>query len=368
MASRPIDLEILATDVEKAGSPWQVGETSMTMLTEQERVLRLGVQPPPGEMSLQEAAAAFEHRLVAEVPPAASIGAPPSVDHRNLSGHNYTTSVKNQGNCGSCVAFGTAAVMETTFKRKNNVPTALIDLSEAHLFYCHGRAEGRNCANGWWPENALIKARDIGVTTEAHYPYTAGDQNCTGLDGGWSNDLAKVTGLTKLTSPAAMKDWIATHGSITGCFVVYQDFFAYTGGIYSHVSGAMAGGHCIEIIGYDDNQGCWIAKNSWGTGWGESGYFRIAYGQCAIETWAGPFGANGVTMKTWRNGVKVAGLWSNDANRNAWAYLSGVGWRRVIDDSDVASETMLAQLIAAKTSDTAVNVLDDQGELREIYA
>jgi C1A family cysteine protease len=130
----------------------------------------------------------------------------------------------------------------------------------------------------------------------------------------------------------------------------------------------MAGGHCVEIIGYDDNLGCWICKNSWGTGWGEAGYFRIAYGQCAIETWAGPFGVQGVTMKTWRNGVKVTGLWSNDSNRNAWAYLGGLGWRKVVDDSDVASETMLAQLIAAKTQGSAVNVLDDQGELREIYA
>jgi C1A family cysteine protease len=368
MASKPLDPQLLATELEKAGSRWEIGETSMTMLTEAERVIRLGVQPPPGEMSLQEAAAAFKQGLVAEVPLAASIGAPPSVDLRNLSGHNYTTSVKNQGNCGSCVAFGTVAVMETTYKRKTNNPTGLIDLSEAHLFYCHGRAEGRTCLNGWWPENALVKSQDIGVTTEPNYPYTAGDQNCTGLNAGWANDLAKVTGSTKLTSPAAMKDWIANHGSITGCFVVYQDFFSYASGVYEHVTGAMAGGHCVEIIGYDDNLGCWICKNSWGTGWGEAGYFRIAYGQCAIETWAGPFGVQGVTMKTWRNGVKVTGLWSNDSNRNAWAYLGGLGWRKVVDDSDVASETMLAQLIAAKTQGSAVNVLDDQGELREIYA
>jgi hypothetical protein len=37
------------------------------------------------------------------------------------------------------------------------------------------------------------------------------------------------------------------------------------------------------FVGYDDTQGCWICKNSWGSAWGESGFFRIAYGQCGIE-------------------------------------------------------------------------------------
>ena len=68
MASKPLDPQLLATELKKAGSPWEIGETSMTMLTETERVIRLGVQPPPGEMSLQEAAAAFKQGLVAEAP------------------------------------------------------------------------------------------------------------------------------------------------------------------------------------------------------------------------------------------------------------------------------------------------------------
>jgi hypothetical protein len=42
------------------------------------------------------------------------------------------------------------------------------------------------------------------------------------------------------------------------------------------------GNHAICVIGYDDTQNCWICKNSWGTGWGDSGFFKIAYGQCGI--------------------------------------------------------------------------------------
>jgi C1A family cysteine protease len=38
-------------------------------------------------------------------------------------------------------------------------------------------------------------------------------------------------------------------------------------------------------VGYDDPNGCWICKNSWNTTWGEQGFFRIAYGECGIESW-----------------------------------------------------------------------------------
>ena len=58
---------------------------------------------------------------------------------------------------------------------------------------------------------------------------------------------------------------------------VYEDLMYYTGGVYKHVSGDIAGGHAVSIVGYDDVAGAWIVRNSWGPEWGEGGYFRIAY-------------------------------------------------------------------------------------------
>jgi len=43
------------------------------------------------------------------------------------------------------------------------------------------------------------------------------------------------------------------------------------------------GFHAVTVVGYDDEEGYWIAKNSWGTDWGDAGWFKIAYGQCGID-------------------------------------------------------------------------------------
>jgi hypothetical protein len=75
-----------------------------------------------------------------------------------------------------------------------------------------------------------------------------------------------------------------------------------------------------------------------------------------------------VNARQWRTNVKVTGLWANTSDLNSWAYLSGVGWRKVCDDSRTVSETMLAQLTFAKAAGTAISALDDANEIREIYA
>lgn len=47
---------------------------------------------------------------------------------------------------------------------------------------------------------------------------------------------------------------------------------------------SLTGTHVIVIVGYDDSRGVWIAKNSWGPTWNSNGYFKVSYGQCAIDT------------------------------------------------------------------------------------
>ena len=81
-----------------------------------------------------------------------------------------------------------------------------------------------------------------------------------------------------------MKDYISGTAPLVAAFTVYSDFFSYSDGVYVHTTGGIEGGHCICVLGYSDSLGAWLCQNSWGPGWGMSGYFWIGYGQCGIDS------------------------------------------------------------------------------------
>jgi C1A family cysteine protease len=364
------NLSSFVAAVRDAGARWQAGSTSMTALSQAERVNRLGYKPGPGEPSLaeRERSGAVKFAAFRASALAFAVGAPAAFDWRNVNGANYVTPIKDQGNCGSCVSFGSCATVEGTVRVASNDPNKAIDLSEAHLFFCLGKPTGASCNNGWWVDPALDCFVNTGVADEACYPYTDHDQDCTNLCGDWQSRVTKITGWHKLTSIADMKAWLSTKGPLDTCFTVYDDFFSYHSGVYHHVSGGVAGGHCVCAVGYDDVQGCWICKNSWSTGWGDGGFFRIAYGECGIDGTMWAVDAAPVVDDKWVNNVHVVGLWTIDQDRNAWAYIdNNVGWKKISPDNDNIFLNMLVQLAAAKTGARPVNLHIVQGVIKEIY-
>jgi cathepsin B len=78
------------------------------------------------------------------------------------------------------------------------------------------------------------------------------------------------------------------NGPMETGFSVYSDFMNYKGGVYKHVTGSLLGGHAVKIVGwgYDDTakSNYWLCANSWGETWGEQGFFKIAFGQCGIDS------------------------------------------------------------------------------------
>lgn len=236
--------------IDQAGGGWAPGKNTMSALSDAEKRLRLGVPMPS-----QEEVAAIEARGAAQAGAlAAQAGAPAAYDMRNVSGGNYVTPIKDQRSCGSCVAFGTCAAIEATFRWQRRRPTLEVDLSEDHLFFGYGRAEGRTCGNGWLPANAL-KACEKGLVDEACCPYNDKDHEAK-LCADWQSRFTRIVGSTQLTNdPAKMKAWLSSQGALTACFIVYDDFFSYKSGVYKHVSGNQMGGHCIAIVGYDDAAG-----------------------------------------------------------------------------------------------------------------
>jgi cathepsin X len=78
-----------------------------------------------------------------------------------------------------------------------------------------------------------------------------------------------------------MMNEIYQRGPITCAMAVTQAFVNYTGGIFVDTTGRTNLDHDISIVGFGvDTNGTkyWIGRNSWGSYWGEKGFFRIIRG------------------------------------------------------------------------------------------
>ncbi|HEV2800522.1 MAG TPA: C1 family peptidase [Pyrinomonadaceae bacterium] len=265
----------LQTAIYNKGFSWEAAPTELSTASVEEQKAHLGLEVDRKELQATERAIAAAEELRSFS--AASFTAPTSVDWRN-NGGNFVTSVKNQGGCGACVSFATLATIESRFNIKCQTPGQNRDYSEAFLFYC---GCGQCCGNGWNFPPALDFCKNKGILNDTQYAYTPNNQPCPS---GLPAPTLKIDSWSAILPVADRKDALARRGPLVAGMAVYQDFYAYKSGVYKHVTGGFIGYHAISCIGYDDTQKCWICKNSWGTGWGEAGFFKIAYGDCGIDS------------------------------------------------------------------------------------
>ncbi|ONI79002.1 peptidase C1 [Actinosynnema sp. ALI-1.44] len=376
--SRPHEPEIavLRDSLAALGQPWQAGETRLSPLGDRARRLRLGV-PAPAQADIA-ARAGLAERLVAEAldaigrpvvdatAPASTL--PKSFDLRDVGGRDFVTAVRDQGSCASSVAFGVLAALETTAAFTRGVPGLDLDLAEAHLFHGHAAERGYTSESGAWPDDLLDDAVRVGVTFEDYFPYQ--DDGSGAADPDWPNRLAKAAGVTDLTgNPAAIKQHIFGYGAVAACLTVHSDFFHYRAGVYKPTTDHLVGGHCVAIVGWDDDAQCWIAKNSWGPGWGENGFFRIGYGECFIECYPGKrssvFGCTAVHLRAWLPAQRALRLFATANDANGWAYLENVGWTHLADGQH-STTNKLAMLMNARAGGHSVTPFINGNELSTV--
>ncbi|MCQ2821569.1 MAG: hypothetical protein MJ252_30290 [archaeon] len=204
--------------------------------------------------------------------------APATYDFRTAYS-NCVFAARNQGNCGSCWSF--AGTLCLQFRRcragKGKLILSTQDAvsCETSVGYCQG-----NYMNSMM--NYIVQK---GLVTDACVPYVAGSgqtlscpSKCTS-GGTWTKYYASSHSTT--SGVENIKNAVYNSGPVAVWMMVYDDFYNYRSGIYKHVTGGQVGGHFVNIIGWGSDY--WICENSWGANWGESGYFRIYFGQCGIE-------------------------------------------------------------------------------------
>ena len=277
------DIQALQETLRSEGHSWRAEATELSSLSEEQQKQRLGLQVTEAELQAAGRAISAAEQASAAARELRALEAPTSVDWRS-NGGDWTTPIKDQKSCGSCVAFGTAASIESRVKLACKSAAINPDLSEAHLFYC---GCGNCCGTGWNFAPALDFAKNTGVAEEAAFPYTDTNQPCkAGL-----TPYVKITGWRQVLSVDDRKSILASRGPVVGGLAVYSDFFAYAGGVYRKTKSAtLRGYHAVSVVGYSDTDKCWICKNSWGPGWGEvgpggtRGWFRMGYGEAGMDT------------------------------------------------------------------------------------
>ncbi|MFA4915728.1 MAG: C1 family peptidase [Syntrophales bacterium] len=265
------DLETIKRAIKERGAKWQAGETSVSGLSLEEKKRFCGLKKPaPTEKMTQKT---FEQQEL-----------PDTFDWRDWGG-DWTTPIRNQGGCGSCWAFGALAAMEALINIEANDPSVDDDLSEQFLLSC-----SQGDCNGWYLSKTLNFLKRGGTVFESCIPYNAIDTRCLievikgrKICPNLSTGKVKISGWGYVSpSVDSIRTALNLYGPLPAGMDIYDDFFNYTGGVYNHVSGGYVGDHLVAIVGYNNAEGYWICKNSWGTDWGESGWFKIKYGECSI--------------------------------------------------------------------------------------
>ena len=211
---------------------------------------------------------------------------PATWDWRDVRGIDWMTRVKHQGGCGSCAAFASCGAVEAMMNLWSNDPDLDMDFSEQHLFNC---ADGE-CSSGLYMGDAFDYFTNPGVPDEACFPYQGIDLDCSETCADWQDRATKLDSWSLMWQYGTVNDLLKQAvwwQPIAVYLEVYADFGSYSGGVYKYDgTSPFSGGHFVVIVGWDDSLQCWICKNSWGEGWGENGYFRIAWDEVYIGSWA----------------------------------------------------------------------------------
>jgi len=210
---------------------------------------------------------------------------------------DYAPRPGNQGEQGSCVGWATAYAARTVLaaKARHTRPAPSAAFSPAYVF---NQIRGPGCDSGSLIDDALGLMTRQGVMPLSEFPYT--DKKCSKVPTAREQEMAgkyRIGGRQRLFGPRdrnrhmpVRRALAAGHPVVIG-MLLPQSFEHYISGVFRpsdaerrvmengdwHNSQLFDGGHALTVVGYDDDGGWFEIQNSWGTDWGEHGYFRISY-------------------------------------------------------------------------------------------
>jgi len=270
----------------------------------------LGYRPDPADLS----------HLKGVVDPRVIDTYDASYDLRTLG---KLTAVRDQANCGSCWAFATYSSRESYL-----LPGETLDFSEQDLNANHG-FDYAECAGGNRTMSMAYLTRWSGPLNESDVPY----------DHPWdehSRDsftplkhvqkLNYLPARTSSTDNDTLKYFVTTYGAVQVSYYHSNTYFNATFNSYYKNTSSTSTNHAVAVVGWDDNfaaanfttpapgNGAFIVRNSWGSSWGDGGYFYMSYYDTSVRNFA------------CFNNAESAGNYDYNYQYDHFGYIYGFGW------------------------------------------
>ncbi|KAN0050309.1 hypothetical protein ACTA71_003426 [Dictyostelium dimigraforme] len=199
--------------------------------------------------------------------------------------------VREQQSCGSCWAQVTSGILADRMCIESNKNIKIL-MSPQYLMDCDktcvadGVSGCNNGCKGGFVGLALNRLISEGIVSDECLSYQASqDSQCpTTCDDGSpisNTTIYKATSCKAFPTVQDAQYEIMTNGPVIATFMLYSDFKPHKWDVYVKSSNTQVESHAVRVVGWGTTSSgvdYWIAANSWGTGWGESGYFKIRRG------------------------------------------------------------------------------------------